>query len=89
MTILNYYLLSLAGASTITTVVLAAVREKRLDVFFTFYVVEYLVITLLYAYLSPTARKLLAGVAVVLFLGFLSIVLAKAVQVLQVQGPAL
>ncbi len=83
MTILNRYILSLAVASTLTTVVMAAFGEKRLDSYFSLFVIEYLVITLVFAYLSPPARRLLSWVAVALFLGFGALVVSKAVQILQ------
>jgi hypothetical protein len=54
-----------------------------LDAYFTAYVIEYLVVTLLFVYLDPRTRRLLDGLSYVLFGGFLVIVLFKVLEILR------
>ena len=83
MTLYNRYLLTLAALFGLSTTVLAAYGQDRLDAYFTVYVIEYLVTTLLFAYLDPKARRLLDAVGYVLFGGFLVIVILKVVEILR------
>jgi drug/metabolite transporter (DMT)-like permease len=79
----NHYLLTLALLFGVSTTVLAAYGQDRLDVYFTLYVIEYLIATLLFAYLSPRARRLLDTMGYVLFAGFLVVVALKVVEILK------
>jgi hypothetical protein len=54
-----------------------------LDAYLTSYVIEYLVVTLLFVYLDPRTRRLLDGLGYVLFGGFLVIVLFKVLEILR------
>lgn len=83
MTLYNRYLLTLAALFGLSTTVLAAYGQDRLDAYFTVYVIEYLVTTLLFVYLDPKARRLLDAVGYVLFGGFLVIVILKVVEILR------
>lgn len=78
----NRYILWLAALLMLTTVILSAYGQKRLDIYFSVYLVEYLVLTLLYVYLNPTARRALSAVGYVLFLGFMFIVVTKVLEIL-------
>ncbi len=64
--------------------VVAASGQASLDVYFTVTIIAYLVISLLYVYLNPRARRLLSTLGVVLFGGFLVIVAMKVMEVLGV-----
>ena len=83
MRIYNRYLLVLAAAFTLSTTLLAAYGQDKLDAYFTVYVIEYLVVTLLFVYLDPRTRRLLDGLGYMLFGGFLVIVLFKVLEILR------
>ncbi len=74
MRIYDIYIYSLALFLTLTTVILAAFGESRLDVYFTAYLIETLVLTELYIHLNPRARRGLSVVSVILFAGFIGII---------------
>jgi len=80
--IYNNYVVAVASLLLLTTVVLAAVGVNSLDVYYTFYVVEALVVTELYVYFNARARRSLTVVSVVLFAGFMVVLLSAALKVL-------
>jgi hypothetical protein len=83
MRIYNRYLLVLVTTFTFSTTLLAAHGQDKLDAYFTVYVIEYLVVTLLFVYLDSRTRRLLDGLGYVLFGGFLAIVLFKVLEILR------
>jgi hypothetical protein len=83
MSIYNRYLLVMAGAFTLSTTLLAAYGQDKLDAYFTTFVIEYLIVTLLFVYLDSRARRLLDGLGYALFGGFLVIVLFKVLEILR------
>ena len=82
MRIYDRYLISLALAFGAINSILAFVGQEKLDVYFTINLIAYLVISLLFVYLNPRARKLLSAIGVVLFGGFLVIVALKVIEIL-------
>lgn len=82
MRIYNKYVVFLAVVTCLINTILAFMGEKDIAVYFTVNVIAYLVITLLYVYFNPRARKILNTVGVVFFAGFLVIVTLKAVETL-------
>ena len=82
MRIYNKYVASLAVVMCLVSVLLAFVGQKDIAVYFTANLVTYLVVTLLYAYLNPRARKALSTVGAVFSAGFLVIVVLKVVETL-------
>lgn len=76
------YVLALSGLLLASTVVASFYGVERLDAYFSIYLIEYLVVTLTFAYLHPRARRLLGVMSVLLFVGFLSIVAVKVAQIL-------
>ena len=74
MRIYNSYVLVIATLLLVTTVVLVALDQGSLDVYFTVYTIEALVVTELYVHFSTRARRGLNLVAIVLLIGFLGIV---------------
>ena len=76
------YLVTLALLFTSTTVVLAAYNQHRIDLYFSLYLIEYLVVTLLFGYLRQGARRLLNVMGYILFAGFLGIVGMKVATIL-------
>ena len=82
MRIYDRYILFLALLFLSTTVFLSAFTEAGLDLYFSIYVIEALVLTELYVYLNPKARRGLNLVSYILFAGFLAIVAQKVVEIL-------
>jgi len=82
MKIYNSYLLIIAVSLLLTTIILTGIGKTSLDVYYSIYVIEALVITELYVYLNSKARRGLQSVSLMLFGGFLVIVAAKVVQIL-------
>jgi hypothetical protein len=80
----NKYVVSLTVVTCLITTILAFMVERDITVYFTVSVIAYLVITLLYVYFNPRARRALNTVAVVFFAGFLVIVAMKVVEILSV-----
>ena len=83
MTLYNRYLMVLAALFFLSTTILAAYGQGRLDAYFTVYVIEYLITTLLFVNLDPRARRLLDTAGYVLFGGFMVIVILKIVEILR------
>ncbi len=82
MRIYNKYIVSLVLASVLINTSLAFLGQNDLGIYFTINVLAYLVITLLYAYLNPRARRALNTVGVVLFAGFMVIVVLEVMEIL-------
>ena len=82
MRIYNKYIISLVLASCFINTLLAFYGQNDLVVYFVINVIAYLVITLLYVYLNPRARRVLSTISVVFFGGFMVIVGIKVVEVL-------
>ena len=86
MKIYNSYILIIAVLLLLTTVILVALEQTSLDVYYTIYIIEALIVTELYVYFNAKARRGLTGVSIILFGGFLVIV---ALQVIKILAPAL
>jgi hypothetical protein len=71
LTIYNRYVITVATLLLITTVLLVAAGQSSLDVFYSFYVVEALIITELFVYFNKRSRRALQAVSIVLFAGFI------------------
>ena len=82
MRIFNAYILTVSGLLMATTVILAALGQRGVDVYYTLYVIEALIVTELYVYLNQRARRSLNLVSWLLFAGFLIIVAEKVVAIL-------
>jgi len=74
---------SLALATCIIDTLLAVGGQKNLEVYLTINIIAYLVITLLYVYLNPRARRALNTISMVLFGAFLVVVAIKVMEVLR------
>ncbi|MFC2004720.1 hypothetical protein ACFLUY_00680 [Chloroflexota bacterium] len=82
MRIYNKYVVSLALASGLINTLLAFFGQNDLEVYLIINIIAYLVITLLYVYLSPRARRALNTIGVVLFGGFAVIITLKVMEIL-------
>jgi len=76
------YLICLATAYAITTAVLSAFGENRLDLYVSLYILEYFVITLLHSPLNPRSQKILNALGYTLFAIFMVIVALKVLEIL-------
>jgi len=85
--IYNKYVISLALAAGLINTLLAFTGQNNLEIYFTTNICAYLVITLLYVYLNPTARKALNSISAILFAGFTVIVVIKVMEVLSGHSP--
>ena len=82
MKIYNNYILLIAVLLLLTTVILVAVGQNSLGVYYNVYVVEALIITELYVYLNAKARRRLSLVSTILFGGFLVVVSLQVIKIL-------
>ena len=82
MRIYNKYIVSLALAAGLVNTLLAAFGEDDLAVYFTINVIAYLVITLLYVYLNPRARRALNTIGLALVAGFIVIVILNIMEII-------
>ena len=81
MRIYNKYVVSLALASCLINTLLAFFGQNDLAIYFIINILAYLIITLLYVYLNPRARRALNTVGSVLFAGFMVIVVFKVMEI--------
>ncbi len=77
MRIYNRYVVSLVLVCCLINTVLAFLGRNDLEIYLTINIVAYLVITLLYVYLNPRARRALNPVSAVLFAGFMVMVVVE------------
>jgi hypothetical protein len=82
MKIYNNYIILVASLLLLTTVILAAYGVNSLDIYYTLFVVEALIVTELYVYFNARARRGLTFVSTVLFAGFLVIVASAVLNIL-------
>lgn len=82
MKIYNSYILIIAILLLLTTVILVALGQNSLDVYYSIYVIEALIITELYVYFNARARRGLNFISAVLFAGFLFIVSLRVITIL-------
>jgi hypothetical protein len=83
----NRYLIALSGILSLSTTVLAVYNVRQLDAYFSVYVIEILLMMLLFGYLHPRASRVLQGVGYVLVAGFLLVVAIKVAAILGVVRP--
>ncbi len=82
MKIYNTYILIIATLLLLTTVILVAAEQNSLDVYYSVYIIEALIVTELYVYFNAKARRGLTLVSAILFGGFLFIVSLQVVRLL-------
>jgi hypothetical protein len=81
--IYNKYIVSLVLASGLINILLAFLGQDNLRIYFVANIIAYLVITLLYAYFNPRARRALNTIGIVLFAGFMMIIIFEAIEILR------
>ena len=82
MRIYNRYIISLILASCLINSGFAFLGQNDLTVYFIVNIIAYLVVTLLFVYLNPRARRALNTAGAVLFAAFMVIVVLKAIETL-------
>jgi uncharacterized membrane protein YhhN len=80
--IYNKYIVSLGLVSCLINTLLAFLGQKDLEIYFVINIIVYLIVTLLYIYLNPRARRALNTVGTVLFAGFTVVVILKVMEIL-------
>jgi hypothetical protein len=80
MRVYNRLILALAVVLGCITIILAFLGQNDLAVYFIADAIAYLIITLLFVYLNPGARKYLNALSAVIFAGFLVIVAFKVIE---------
>ena len=83
MRIYNTFIIALALASCLITTLLAFLGQNDIQVYFIINTIAFMIITLLYVYFNPRARKALNTVGVVFFAGFLVIVTLKVIEIIK------
>ncbi len=81
MRVYNKYILSLALAACLINTLLALSGQDDLAIYVAINIIAYLIITLLYAYLNPRARRALNTIAAVSFAGFIVMVVLKVMEI--------
>ncbi len=82
MKVYNSYILIIAILLLLTTVILVAMGQNTLDVYYSIYIIEALIVTELYVYFNTKARRGLNLVSAILFGGFLFIVSLEVIKIL-------
>jgi len=83
MKVYNSYILIIAILFLLTTVILVSMGENRLNVYYIAYVIEFLIVTMLYdVYFSAKARRGLNFVSAILIGGFFLIVSLEVIKIL-------
>ena len=82
MKIYNNYILIIAVLLLLTTVILVAVGQNSLNIYYTVYIMEALIVTELYVYFNAKARRGLNLVSTILFGGFLVVVSLQVIRML-------
>ncbi len=83
MRIYNKYIISLVLASSLINISLAFFGQEDLGMYFIINIIAYLVITLLYIYLNPRARRALNTIGSVLFASFTVVVILEVMKILR------
>ena len=77
MRIYNRYIVSLVLVSCFINTLLAFYGQNKLEIYFVINILAYLVVTQLYVYIRPRAKKALSTVGAVLIAGFMVIIVFK------------
>jgi len=82
MKLYNRYILTVATALLLTTVLMIAAGLNALEIYFTVYVIEALVISELYVHFNNRARRGLTYVSTILFGSFALVICLQIVKLL-------
>jgi len=82
MRLYNRYVLTVALSLLLTTVILIATGQNSLNIYYTIYVIEALIVTELYVYFNNRARRGLTFVSTILFVGFAIVLCFQVIKIL-------
>lgn len=82
MKIYNRYVIIIALLLLLSTVILVATGQNSLDLYYTVYVIEALIITELFVHFNKTARRGLSYVSTLLFGGFAVAIFLQVIKIL-------
>ena len=82
MTIYNKYILTVAILLSVTTVILIALAQNSLKIYYITYIIEALITTELFIYFSAKAKRSLQPVVSVLFVCFLAVLTLEIINIL-------
>lgn len=82
MRIYNRYILMVSTVLLSTLAILAGLGQQQLDVYYTLFIIEALIITELFVFFNNRARRSLNLVSLLLFAGFMLIVLQKVIAII-------
>ena len=82
MKVYNGYILIVAILLLLTTVILVALGQNSLDIYYTAYIVEALIVTEIYVHINAKARRGLNLVTTILFGGFLVVFSLQVIKIL-------
>ena len=82
MKIYNIYILIIAILLLLTTVILVALGQNSLDIYYTIYLLETLIVTELYVYFNAKSRRGLNQVTYLLLGGFLGIMALRVINIM-------
>ncbi|HLC30068.1 MAG TPA: hypothetical protein VJM51_04740 [Dehalococcoidia bacterium] len=78
----DLFLISLAIVFAVTTALLSVLGAERWDLYYGFYLMEYLAVSTLFAFLNPRARTVLNRITYILIPGFGVILALKVAEIL-------
>lgn len=82
MKIYNNFIIALAVAACFINVLLAFFGQNDIKIYFIINTIAYMVITLLYVYFNPRARKALTAIGAVFFACFMVTVILEVVHII-------
>jgi hypothetical protein len=82
MKVYNCYIPAIAVLLLLTTVILIATGQNSLDIYYTIYVIEALIVTELFVYFNNKARRGLTYVSTMLFGGFFIVVFLQILRII-------
>ena len=82
MTIYNRYIITVTLLLLLSTIILIGIGQNSLDIYFTTYIIEALIITELYVYFNEKARRGLTYVSTILFGGFAIAICLQIIRIL-------
>ena len=82
MKIYNNYILTITILLLLTTVILVAMGQNSLNIYYSVYIIEALIITELYVYFNAEARRRLNLISAILLGGFLIIAFLEVINIL-------
>lgn len=86
MRIYNRYILSLVIVAGLANAILASMEQNKLGPYFITNLLCYLIITLLYTYFNPRARRIFNTIGIVFFSGFIMIAVIEILSVLNIMS---